>query len=231
MRKIVDATRMLTHVPATKPPEYNISEGVHLVSINKLAEIKAPWKRYVVIGAGKTGLDALLHLIDNNVDPQDIVWIVPNDSWFISRDGFEDVNNLADEIQRLLNNVMAAKDINDVYRKGEELGMYIRLDKNIWPTKMRAATMSSKEIKKIRRIGNIIRFGRIDRFENDAIIFKRGDVLPTDSTTLHIDCSTSGSKFKEVKEKIFTEKQIYLQILQMPPSATSAAMIAALELK
>ena len=58
---------MLTQVPATTPPQYSVSDGVHLVPINKLAEIQAPWKRYVVIGAGKTGLDALLYLMDTKL--------------------------------------------------------------------------------------------------------------------------------------------------------------------
>ena len=64
IHKIVDATRMITNVPATTPPKYHISEGVNLISINGLADIKKPWKRYVVIGAGKTGIDAILYLLD-----------------------------------------------------------------------------------------------------------------------------------------------------------------------
>ena len=72
LKKTVDATLMLTHVPATKPPQYVVAEGVNLVPINRLAEIKSPWKRYVVIGAGKTGLDALSYLLDNGVDQDKI---------------------------------------------------------------------------------------------------------------------------------------------------------------
>ena len=222
---------MITHVPATKPPEYAISKGMNLIPINQLADIKRSWKRYVVIGAGKTGIDALLFLIDNHVDPNNIVWIVPNDSWYLCRDGFEDLNNLCDQFCSIMNNVMAAKDVNEVYTKGEELGHYMRLDKTIWPTKMRAATMSSKEIKQIKSVNQIIRKGRIDRIQDNFIIFKSGDKIPTDENTLHIDCSTAGSNFPAVKEKIFDENKIYLQMVQIPPSCTSAAMIAAIELK
>ena len=126
---------------------------------------------------------------------------------------------------------MAAKDINDVYRRGEAAGQFLRLDKNIWPSKMRAATMSSKELKKLQQIGNIVRLGRIDRIETSCIIFKCGESIPTDLESLHIDCSTSGSDFPPVKEKIFDGNQIYLQMVQIPPSATSAAMTAALEIR
>ena len=146
---------MLTHVPATKPPEYGISNGVNVVPINELVNIKTPWKTYIVVGAGKTGVDAVLYLIENNVDPKDIVWIVPNDSWYICRDGWEDLNNLHNQIRSVYDNIIAATDINDVYIKGESLGHYMRLDKNIWPTKMRAATMSTSEMKKVLRVGKL----------------------------------------------------------------------------
>ena len=41
--------------------------------------------RYVVIGAGKTGIDALLHLLDIGVDPESIMWIISNDCWYFNR--------------------------------------------------------------------------------------------------------------------------------------------------
>ena len=231
IHKIVDATRMITNVPATTPPKYGVSEGVNLISINGLVDIKKPWKRYVVIGAGKTGIDAILYLLDNKVDSQRIVWIVSNDCWYLGRDGFEDVKGLSEQFFCIFNNILTAEDINDVYKKGEAAGQFLRLDKNIWPTKMRAATMSSQELEKLQRIGNIVRLGRIDRIETDSIIFKVGESIPTDFESLHIDCSTSGSDFPPVKEKIFDGNLINLQMVQIPPSATSAAMIAALEIR
>ena len=222
---------MLTNVPSTKSPEYSVSDGVNLVPVNNIADIKTHWRRYVVIGAGKTGLDALLYLIENNVDLKNIVWIVPNDCWYVDREGFFDMENLWPPTRLIFDNIIESKDINDVYRRGEALGQYMRLDKNIWPTKMRGGSMTKKEMEKIRQIRNIIREGRIDRIDSDAIIFKNGNKIPTDSSTLHIDCSIGGSTFPPVKEKVFTENQINLQMIQFPPSATSAAMIASIELK
>ena len=45
------------------------------------------WKlfRYVVIGAGKTGMDALLQLLDTGVNPDSILWIISQDCWFFNR--------------------------------------------------------------------------------------------------------------------------------------------------
>jgi hypothetical protein len=96
-RKTVDATRCETHVPATLAPNYGVAEGVNLVPVNGLARIKQAWERwgqslppvgrprYVVIGAGKTGIDALLHLLDIGVEQEAITWIVSNDCWYHSR--------------------------------------------------------------------------------------------------------------------------------------------------
>ena len=41
--------------------------------------------RYVVIGAGKTGMDAALHLLDSGVDSDNITWIISQDCWYSNR--------------------------------------------------------------------------------------------------------------------------------------------------
>ena len=43
---------------------------------------------YVIVGGGKTGIDAVLHLLDHGVNPDRLTWIVPADSWFFNRDRF-----------------------------------------------------------------------------------------------------------------------------------------------
>ena len=228
----MDATLLLTHVPATKPPEYVVSDGVNLVPINKLAEIKSPWKRYLVIGAGKTGIDALLHLLDNNVDPSTIVWIVPNDSWYFNRDPFaKTIKDLWKIFPSIIGAQLEAEDVNDAYKRLEKIGYFMRIDENVWPTKMRAATVSSEEMKKIKSVTNIIRKGRIERIEKETIIFKNGDTIQTDTETLHIDCSAAGTNFPAVKEKIFDGNHIYVQMVQVPQPCTSGAMIAAMEIR
>ena len=233
LKKTVDATLMLTNVPATKPPQYVVAEGVNLVPINKLAEIKSPWKRYVVIGAGKTGLDALSYLLDNGVDQDRIVWIVSNDCWYFSRDPFEGdkIKEFHKSFPKFFQAFIEAENVDDCYKKCEEVGQFMRLDKNIWPTKMRAATVSSKEMAKYRSIKNIVRHGRIERIEKDKIVFVQGDTISTDADTLHIDCSAAGTNFPPVKEKIFDGNRINLMMVQMPQPCTSGAMIAALENK
>ena len=99
-KKTVNATCLTTDVPATRPPQYGVADGVNLVPINGLADIKEPWQRYLVIGAGKTGLDALIFLLDQNVDPDKISWVVSNDCWYINR-SYLDAGNICKFVKPL----------------------------------------------------------------------------------------------------------------------------------
>ena len=231
-KKIVDATLLFTQVPATKPPEYGISEQVHCVPVNGLANIKTPWKKYVILGAGKTGIDAILHLLDSNVDPKNMTWIISNDCWFFNRDPFTktDLKYFVNLFPIIFGAQAEATDINDIYKRWEDVGFMNRLDKNIWPTKMRSATVSSEEVKRLQTINNIIRMGRIDRIEDDKIVFQNGKTIPTDADTLHVDCTASGTNFPPLKDKVYDGNQINLQMIQPNQPCTSGAIIASLEL-
>ena len=96
---------------------------------------------------------------------------------------------------------------------------------------------------KIQRIKNVVRLGRIDRIEEEKIIFKsssnalRQISYPTNVGNLHIDCSAAGTNFPPSKEKIWDGSQMHLQILGtfhptgVIAASASAAMIAAIELR
>ena len=47
------------------------------------------------LGAGKTGIDAVLFLLNQNVEADKITWIIPNDPWLINRDKFKDLENMS----------------------------------------------------------------------------------------------------------------------------------------
>ena len=44
------------------------------------------YDQYLIVGGGKTGIDAVLYLLDHGVLPDKISWVVPNDSWLLNRD-------------------------------------------------------------------------------------------------------------------------------------------------
>ena len=87
------------------------------------------------------------------------------------------------------------------------------------------------ELAKIQTIKNIVRNGRISRIEKSEIMFERGDSISTSIETLHIDCSTAGTKFSPLREKVFSGNKINLMMTLVTQQCTSASVIAALEVK
>ena len=78
-KKLVDCTYLNTNVPSTHTPNFNIAKGVSFMALNDLPTIKEAPKEFVVIGGGKTGIDACIWLLENRVDPDKITWIVSRD--------------------------------------------------------------------------------------------------------------------------------------------------------
>ena len=73
-------------VPSMRPPPYAVASGIDCVPVNALARQSRRHERYVIVGAGKTGIDACLWLLRQDIDPADIVWIMPRAiPWLIDR--------------------------------------------------------------------------------------------------------------------------------------------------
>jgi len=229
---LVDASCTTTHVPATKKPNYGVSDNVNLVPINGLANISSPLPHYLVIGGGKTGIDAVLYLLDHGMNPDKISWVIPNDAWFFERDAFRyDGGNLAEVAVRMIDSVLdeSCETPTEVMLKLEENGILMRLDKNVLPTRYRAATVNHTEIKKLQQVKNVIRKGRIESIESGKLIFQSGDEMLFDPKTLCVDCSVNSTMFQPQK-KVFDGNTINVQFILLPPPGISANIIAALEL-
>ncbi|OOK64328.1 thi4 family protein [Mycobacterium kansasii] len=83
-RRIVDATYLQAVVPSMRPAPYSVAPGIDCIAPNDLAKFSAR-DRYVVVGAGKTGMDVCLWLLRNGVTPEKLTWIMPRDAWLIDR--------------------------------------------------------------------------------------------------------------------------------------------------
>ena len=71
-------------VPSMRPPPFPVS-GDECRPLNALAV--PAHKSYVVVGAGKSGVDAVCQLLDQGVAVDKVTWIVPHDRWMFLRDG------------------------------------------------------------------------------------------------------------------------------------------------
>jgi NAD(P)-binding Rossmann-like domain len=88
-RSVVDATYMASHVPATDPPPFEVSDMAQCIPVGALTSVTGPPAGYVVIGGGKTAMDAVCWLLDKGAPAQAITWIRPRDSWILNRSYFQ----------------------------------------------------------------------------------------------------------------------------------------------
>jgi len=224
---LVDASYLTTRVPSNTPPSYKVEPDITLVPINGITKISNSWEKFVIIGGGKTGIDAVLRLLWQGVDPDKIVWIIPNDSWLTVRESLF-VENVTPTIDAYLKIMIEAKTPGEFYRKTEKVGFMMKLDDKVWPTKQKCATVSLPEIEELRKVKNIIRQGRVLKIEKDKLVFEDGSISNTNPKWLHVDCTADGLTSKE-PVPIFQDRKIVLQTVKMCQIVCSAAMIAAVE--
>ena len=230
-RKIVDTSYLNTAVPSTHPPKYAIASGVKCVPLNELPRVKQVPSGYVVVGAGKTGIDAALWLLDNGVAPKDICWIMPRDSWFQDRanvqpgDEFFAQSYGAFAIQ--MEAVAQSESVADLFLKLEARGQLLRLDANIQPGMFHGAVVSQAELTELRLIKNIVRLGRVQRIEKDRIVLAQGTVA-SDPDRLYVDCSASAVERRPIVP-IFAGNKITPQMVRTFQPTFSGAFIAHVE--
>jgi len=228
-RKTVDATYLNTSIPSTHPPKYKFEEGVMVVPINHLVKVSQSWEKFVIVGAGKTGIDAILYLLDMNVSADRIIWIMPNDSWLWNRE-YIYLESTMEYIKGILDDIQEADTLKDLLKKQESRGIFFRLDTTKWPTKYKCATVSPEEFEKLKEVKNIVRQGRVAEITKEKIIFQNGSSFPVDGRSLYVDCSSDGLAAKPACP-IFQGKKIVLQSVSMCQQVFSASAIAALEMR
>jgi hypothetical protein len=237
-KKTADATYMDVRVPANTKPKYEVSEDVRVVPINALADVDRPYARYVVIGAGKTGIDAALYLLERDVDPDRITWIMPNDSWFLNRENIQP-REVARDFPAQLRAITESDSLSAVYERLEAEGRLLRLDPDVWPAKYRCATVTLDELEELRRIRDVVRQGRVLRVDESGIELTQGArTFSRESEAgaaerfeiLYIDCTADGLATRPARP-IYAREKITLQSIMMCQQVMSAAVIAAIELR
>lgn len=230
-KKIVDATYMHVSVPSMRPPAYDVADGVRCVPPNALTTIDQAAGGYVVIGAGKTGIDACLWLLAMGVDPGKITWIMPRDSWMLDRTNIQPgpdfFDSTAGGFALQLEASALATSIDDLFDRLESTGQLLRLDPAVRPTMYRCATVTPAELEQLRRIKGIVRMGRVRSIGVDEIILDNG-TIPTAPDVLHIDCSADGLE-RRPSVPVFNGDRITLQSVRTCQQVFSAAFIGHVE--
>ena len=225
-RRVVDATYHNVQVPSIVKPAYDVDDDVELIPPNDLARLTRSYEHYVVVGAGKTGIDAALFLLNRGVAPNSISWIMPNDSWFWDREKLPPATVMG----ALMGMLQAAADLDspdEMFAALDERGIVFRFDPDVRPTKWKCATVTRAELAQLRQIPDVVRLGRVERISRGSIALVGGrQAVPED--TLFIDCTADGLATKDARP-IFAAGSITLQSVFMCQQVFSAALIGRLE--
>ena len=229
--KVVDSTYSQTMVPSMRPPGYEVGDGVRCVPPNALSTLDHSPAGYVVIGAGKTGFDACLWLLATGVEPSDITWIMPRDSWLLDRaniqPGPEFFDSTVGGFALQMEASALATSIDDLFDRLDATGQLLRLDEAVRPTTYRCSTVTVKELEQLRRIDNIVRLGRVRSIATNEIVLDNG-AIPTSRDVLHIDCSAAGLE-RRPAVPVFDGNRITLQPVRTCQPTFSAAFIGHVE--
>jgi len=134
-KKVVDATHAHTAALSTRPPKYAVAPGVRCVPPNQLQT--APHAACTVVGLGKTGMDAILWLLENGVPPSSIRWVMPRDAWLLNRaniqPGIENFERSFGANLAQFDAILEAESIPDLFARLEARKLLVRIDKNVLP--------------------------------------------------------------------------------------------------
>jgi hypothetical protein len=230
-KRIVDATYLQTTVPSMRPPAYDVADGVDCVPPNDLPAFAVGRERFVIVGAGKTGIDACLWLLRNGIPPERLTWIMPRDSWLMDRANIQPGPQFLERFQagfaQRLVAIGAATDVADLFERLEQCGNLLRLDSAVQPTMYRCANVTKTELEQLKRIGDVVRMGRVQRVEPGKVVLEGGE-LSVDGSALYVDCSADGLE-KRPPATVFDGDRITLQSVRGCQQVFSSGLIAHVE--
>ncbi len=230
-RKTVDASWYTNAVPRTTHPNFTADPAVTVFAPNELPPLVSRFEHFTVIGSGKTGIDAVVWLIENGVPADRIRWILGRDAWFLNRaytqpaDAFFETTFSSFAAQRRA--LAEAEDARDFALRMEACGAWLRLDPNIHPDVFHAATLSEGELACLRQVSDQVRLGHVTHIAPDCVTLARGEI-EADPDTLYIACTTTALPPAPIKP-VFEADRITIQMVRSPQIPFSAALIAFLE--
>ncbi len=229
-RSVVDATYLASRVPANDPPPFQVADGATCVPIGALTTVVTPPNGYVIIGAGKTAMDAVCWLLDKGTSPDDIRWIRPREPWMLNRAFFQPGEGLLTTFAGIVLDLEAVAEcdsIEQVFNRLEEHQVTLRLDPSIQPSMIKGATVSLGELDQLRCINGVVRLGHVTRIDSERITLEGGSV-PTSPDHLHVHCASAGLSANPPRP-IFADDTILLQPITRVSISLSAGLIGVVE--
>lgn len=229
-KKVVDARFLESSVPATHTPSFRVDDGARCVPVNALVSESEPPGGYVILGAGKTAMDACIWLLEQDVDPACITWVKPREPWLLDRAAFQPREKVGDFIKVYAASVEAsaqATSVRDLFERLETGGSLVRVDTSVDATMFRGAILSEHERNLLRTIENVVRAGHVRRIRQDRMQMDEGAVMVTPGAVF-VDCTAEGLQ-SPTPRPIFEARRVTLQAIREGSPSFSAALIGYLE--
>jgi len=244
--KLIDGSSNENTIPNNSPLQFPVDDEVRVMTPNQVFDAhkanseEMRKNKYVVLGAGKTGMDAVVYLQTTmNIDPVDIAWVISQDVWMSNRES----NGSPKAQSRLL--LKYDNDMEKAALEAEEKGEMIRLDKDIMPTVFKFPVVSPEELKLMQNVKTIIRRGRATAIRRSAnskgVVVEFGSdhspwegFAPIENCVfVHATCPGPFNKLyaREGIEPGFfnSEKKMTLNLLFEPPISMSMSCLAKVE--
>jgi hypothetical protein len=193
--------------------------------------------KYVVLGAGKTGIDCVVYLQRTmKIKPSDIAWVISRDVWMGNSECGGDPQTWARYLAECDN------DVDTAALALEARGMLIRLDQNVLPSRFRFPIILPDELQLARNVTTIIRRGRVTSIRrksrsSSTVMVGFGDSHPSWEAFAPIETcvfvhATSPGPFNgsDTNIPVFNNpKRMTLQLLLTGPRTFSMSLLAKLE--
>ena len=192
--------------------------------------------KYVVLGAGKTGMDCCVYLQRTmKIHPDDITWVISRDVWMMDSQAQVTPSDWP---------YMLAKYDGDEAQAAmalEKKGFFVRLDKDHTPTVFKFPRIYPDEMKLLRNIKNVIRRGRVTAIQcksNDEVTveFQKTENGPWNAFAPAEKCvfvhATSPGPFNDANPdySVFKSKsKMKLRVIFAPPISFSMSCLAKIE--
>lgn len=244
-KRLVDARYLQPDLPVFIPPKFSFDpSAIQCAPVNDIfrlssgtgdAKTAAP-KNYVVIGGGKTGMDAIVYLLTKlKVDPDRIMWVVPNEAWITAREKIGNCMEFLHNCSALAKKKQQQNGVEiqdavwseDFFQSGfmewERQGKVYRFDNTIVPTKFKDATLSKDELNQIKIVKRVVRNGRVREISN------QGDLIFADGTSIPLPWKEESSSSLAVSETMFVHCSAgafnYSKNIDAPPPVFGTGII------
>src|SRR5262245_13980904 len=145
----VDARYLEPTIPKTTPPPFEVEPGARCIPVGGLTHVAERADSYVIVGAGKTAIDACLWLLENGVAADAITWVKPREAWVLNRYFTQSgslVGQLIEGLSLQAEAAALATSPDELFEQLADREQLLRVDEQTTPTMFRGPTMSLAEL-------------------------------------------------------------------------------------